>query len=116
MRASAGWNGERDVVDEFEEALGLGLSAEEKDDLEALIRASRTESTAPAGDMRPEDLKKRIATLSDQVGQLAGIILEMDERMNLLYRIVQLSHRKSELMHGRLDALLARKKRRRTRP
>ena len=53
---------------------------------------------------------------ADAVAQMAGIILEMDERMNLLYRIVQLSHRKSELMHGRLDALLARKKRRRTRP
>lgn len=115
MKVSAGWNGERDAVDGLEQTIGLGLSAEEKNDLEALIRASRTAPTVSPGETRPEDLRKRISTLSEQVGQLAGIILEMDERMNLLYRIVQLSHRKSELMHGRLDALLARKKHRRTR-
>jgi hypothetical protein len=103
-------------VDGLEKAIGMGLSAEEKNDLEALIRASRAESAVSSAEMQPEDLGKRIATLNDQVAQLAGIILEMDERMNLLYRIVQLSHRKSELMHGRLDALLARDKHRRIRP
>ncbi len=101
-------------MDGLEQTIGLGLSAEEKNDLEALILASRTEPTISPGEARPEDWRKRISALNDQVGQLAGIILEMDERMNLLYRIVQLSHRKSELMHGRLDALLARKKHRRT--
>lgn len=102
-------------MDGLEKAMGLGLSAEEKSDLEALIRASRGEDAVSLQGRPPADMGKRIATLSDQVAQLAGIILEMDERMNLLYRIVQLSHRKSELIHGRIDSLLSRKKRRRNR-
>lgn len=104
-------------MDGLERVMSMGLSAEEKDDLEALIRSSRGEEAMLSGhDALPEHIGRRISTLNEQVAQLAGIILEMDERMNLLYRIVQLSHRKSELMHGRLDALLSQRNRRRTRP
>lgn len=97
-------------MDGLEKTISLGLSPEEKNDLEALILASRMDHADSPAPSASEKVGQRISALSDQVAQLAGIILEMDERMNLLYRIVQLSHRKSELLQGRLDGLLSRTK------
>jgi len=80
--------------------LSLGLSSEEKEDLEKLIVASRTDST---GQLNEEEMLREVDVLKRRVGQLATTVLEFDRRLNRLFEIVRLSHKKSELLNSRIE-------------
>ncbi len=88
-------------MDEFSNRVSFGLSEEEKNDLEELIRASQQSSEAELGRSSPEELCSRIHELGDQTRVLANVVLELDERINLLYRIIRLCYQKTELLGER---------------
>ena len=87
--------------DGFDEGIGFGLSEEEKNDLEELMRAARRPPGEGLRRRSPDELQDRVDQLEDQARMLAGIVLELDERINLLYRIIRLCYQKNELMGGR---------------
>lgn len=89
------------MMDEFSEKVSFGLSDEEKNDLEEMIRASQRPSEEELQRASHEELRTRVNQLGDQTKMLAGVVLELDERINLLYRIVRLCYQKTELIGGR---------------
>jgi len=89
------------MMDEFNDRVSFGLSEEEKNDLEELIRASQKSSEAELRRSSHEELQSRIHQLGDQNRVLANVVLELDERVNLLYRIVRLCYQKTELLGER---------------
>ena len=88
------------MSEELNGDLSLGLSSEEKADLEELIVASRTGSTKQ---MNNEQALREMDVLKRRVGQLAITVLELDRRLNQLFEIVRLSHKKSELLCSRIE-------------
>lgn len=80
---------------------GLGLSRHEKDDLERLIHTSL--GTPPGeGEL---DSRVQIEVLGKTAAQMAGMLLDLDRRLNLLYEVLCMSQQKSALMNERLAAL-----------
>jgi hypothetical protein len=80
--------------------LSLGLSPEEKADLEELIVASRSDS---AKQLTDKQVLLEMDVLKGRVGHLAGRLLELDKRLDRLFEIVRLSHEKSELLCRRIE-------------
>ena len=80
--------------------LSLGLSPEEKADLEELIVASRSDS---AKQLTHKQVLIEMDVLKGRVGHLAGRLLELDQRLDRLFEIVRLSHEKSELLCSRIE-------------
>ena len=80
--------------------LSLGLSPEEKADLEELIVASRSDS---AKQLTDKQVLLEMDVLKGRVGHLAGRLLELDKRLDRLFEIVRLSHEKSELLCSRIE-------------
>lgn len=93
-------------MDDFELAGPFGLSSEEKNDLEELIKASvgrkAGNSSSPSS---LKEMQKKLDRLNEQIVNYARIMLLMDRRMNALYEIARLTHLKSELMSGRLEGV-----------
>ena len=94
------------MVDDTQTELNIGLSEEEKDDLENLIRSIREEPSFKSTETVPEDVQQRIALLTDQVARLSEMILRFDARMKAFYEIIRLSYQKSNTMNERIDTIV----------
>lgn len=94
------------MVDDTQTELNIGLSEEEKDDLENLIRSIREEPSFPSAEAVPEDIQQRIAVLTDHVVRLSEMILRFDARMKAFYEIIRLSYQKSNKMNERIDTIV----------
>jgi hypothetical protein len=92
------------MSEEMNGDLSLGLSSEEKADLEELIVASRTGAVKQLTD---EQILREMDVLKRRVGRLAATVLESDRRLNQLFEIVRLSHKKSELLCSRIEEVFA---------
>jgi hypothetical protein len=62
-----------------------GLSEAEKGDLEGLIRQLHS------GGKGPEELVHRLAVLEEDVGRLARLVLRLDQEIDVLSHLLQLS-------------------------
>ncbi|MCG6909115.1 MAG: hypothetical protein LJE94_03195 [Deltaproteobacteria bacterium] len=89
-----------------QEGFDLGLSDEEKADLESMISdfsADRTHApNRPAGG----DPLEQVAALQDKIYQLSDIVIKINKRIDAFYDIIRLIHQKSEIMNRRIDALI----------
>ena len=91
---------------EKKEGFDLGLSDEEKADLENMISDFSAElSTRPAS-APDSDLQDKVDELHRKFSQMGEIILKINKRMDAFYEIIQLIHRKSEIMNKRMDVLI----------
>lgn len=75
--------------------LSLGLSREERAELEQLMKAG---GPGGASQLENEEVLREMAKLKARVVQLAARLVELDVRLNTLFEIIHLSHRKSELL------------------
>lgn len=91
------------MTDYTEKNLGFGLSKEEKAELTALIRQGQ-ESAGFEMEMSTRD--EEAERLREQNSRFAEIVLELDERLNLLFEILRLTHRKTEIMNHQIDELM----------
>jgi len=94
------------MADESFAKINFGLSNEEKEDLDELIKAlKQTAATVASPDMALDDLAENVRRMSAQIVQFSEILLIFDRKMNSLYQIMHLLFQKSEVTNERLDAL-----------
>jgi len=83
----------------------MGLSEEEKLDLEKLISDfQQAGSKSDATSSLPID--DQIEALNNRMAQLSQLILTIDRRMKPLYEIVCLSLEKNEILNQRINAII----------
>jgi hypothetical protein len=91
--------------DELHPELNTGLSEEERDDLEHLIKSLREDKLAAVNDVSPDDLRRYVETMVEKIVRLSDLMLKFDDRIKTLYQIVRLSHKKSEAINDRITTI-----------
>ena len=94
------------MTEKQQEGFDLGLSDEEKADLESMISdfsADRSTQSASAPDI---DLQDKVDELHKKFSQMGEVVLKINKRMDAFYEIIQLIHQKSEIMNKRIDMLI----------
>ena len=94
------------MVDKTRTAIDVGLSDEEKADLEKLITGLKQDPSEAQLGASPEELQKQVQSMTENLTQLVEMLLKFDTKIRVLYDIVRLSHQKSDMMNRRIDALI----------
>ena len=84
----------------------IGLSDEEKNDLEEMIgefQKERSESR-PTGDL--ETIQQQIDTINQRLANLSNMFLNLDRRIKPLYETIRLTYQKSEILNQRINTLI----------
>ena len=84
----------------------MGLSAAEKDDLEKMIGEFRRQSDPVSQTDGCEPLQDQLDQINRKLADLTEMFLNIDRKMEPLAEVIRLSHRKSELLNRRLDAVI----------
>ena len=86
--------------------LNIGLSEEEKRDLEQMIcqfQEKRSESR-PETDL--ESIQQQIDTINQRLADLSNLFLKLDRRIKPLYETLRLTYQKSEVLNQRINTLI----------
>ena len=94
-----------------QEGFDLGLSDEEKTDLENMISDFSADRSAMPTTVSDENIRESVDTLNEKFSQMSEIVLKINKRIDAFYEIIQLLHQKSEVMNKRIDSVVAPKKR-----
>lgn len=86
--------------------LEIGLSEDEKNDLEKMIGEFRHEKSRPVKGNSEDEITRRIDTIEKRLAHLTQMFLNIDKRMKPLYDVVHLSHQKSEILNNRIDDII----------
>ena len=89
------------------DALPIGLSEAEKDDLEKMIGEFRRQSSTDSQSEAKAPLQAQLDSITRRLADLTEMLLTIDRRMAPLAEVIRLSHHKSELLSQRLDAVIA---------
>ena len=92
--------------DKVFEDITIGLSDEEKNDLEEMIKAFRTKQSAKTETSVSGDVNKQILSMSKSLAQFGDVILKYDTKIKLLHQILSLSEKKNTIMNQRIDAVI----------
>jgi len=84
----------------------IGLSDEEKNDLEKMIKTFREDQSAGSSISSIEDVQKQIGSISENLAQLGGMLLKFDEKMKSFYEIIHLYFKKDEILNQRIDDIV----------
>ena len=86
--------------------INIGLSAEEKRDLERMIGEFQKERTViePTTDIAA--IQKKIEAMNQRMAYLTSMFLTIDRRLKPLYETIRLTFEKSELLNQRINALI----------
>jgi hypothetical protein len=82
-----------------------GLSEDEKDDLERLIKGLKDEQSPGVSVAVLEGLQKQAQALQNRVVQLTKIVKKYDNRMKTYAEVLRLYNEKTELMNRRMDKI-----------
>lgn len=93
------------MEDELHPELNTGLSEEERDDLEILIKSLREDKHATAPDVSLDEFRRYVETMVENIVRLSDMMLKFDDRIKALYEIVRLSHKKSEAINDRITTI-----------
>jgi hypothetical protein len=85
--------------------LSIGLSAEERTELEQLITVLRTDKPAGLSVPAAHTAELQLKTLQEQVSRCSEIILNFDSRLKSLFDIVCLFYEKSTRMNERINTI-----------
>ena len=86
--------------------LNIGLSEEEKKDLEKMIGEFQQKRAPLEGEPDLVDLQNQIDALSKRLAYLTSMFLSIDRRMQPLYATVRLTYQKSEILNQRIHAII----------
>ena len=84
----------------------MGLSEQEKRDLEHLIsefQIERSQHMPPDG---IAEVQKQIDTINKRLAYLTNMFLTLDRRIKPLYEITRLNYQKSEILNQRISILI----------
>ena len=84
----------------------IGLSDQEKDDLERLISEFQNERAHPAPADNITEIQKQIDTINDRMAYLTTMFLTLDRRIKPLYETIRLNYQKSEILNRRINILI----------
>ncbi len=85
----------------------VGLSEAEKHDLEKMIGDFRRHRPEDALAATREPIQAQLDSITRRVADLTEMFLTMDRQIAPLVEVIRLSHKKSELLNQRLDAVIA---------
>lgn len=94
------------MSEEKKQGFDLGLSDEEKADLESMISDFSADLRTQPVSEPDSDLQDKVDELHKKFSQMGEIVLKINRRMDAFYEIVQLIHQKSEIMNRRIDMLI----------
>ena len=87
--------------------ISVGLSEEEKRDLEKMIGDFQKESTRTAHpDQDVASIQKQIDAINKRLAYLTSMFLTLDKRMAPMYEIMRLTVKKSEILNQRINAII----------
>jgi hypothetical protein len=92
--------------EELQPELNIGLSEEERDDLETLIKSLRDGEGVLSSDASPHEVRHYIETMTENIARLSEMVLQFDGRIKTFYEILKLSHQKSENMDERINTII----------
>ena len=82
--------------------IDFSLSDEEKNDLDQMIKDfNRKRSTL----LESPDHEDQLKFMKDRFEQLGDVILKINDRVDSLYEIMRLMHKKSEILNTRIDEI-----------
>jgi len=94
------------VTDENQTEIIVGLSDGEKKDLEELITSFKEKEPSAPPDPSAEDVYNQINSMSEKLAHFGEVLLKFDAKMKSFYKILRLSHKKSEIMNHRIDTII----------
>jgi hypothetical protein len=86
--------------------INIGLSEDEKRDLETMIGKFQMERTVADPTMDMATVQKQIETINKRMEYLSNMFLTIDRRLKPLYEIIRMTFEKSELLNQRINALI----------
>ena len=94
------------MTDRLNFDMDIGLSEDEKNDLEQMIRDFQKERSSgePAHDIA--SLNKQIETINDRIAYLTNMFLTIDRQIKPLFESIRLTYQKSELLNQRINTLI----------
>jgi len=94
------------MAEEILDELNVGLSDEEKADLENMIQAFKEERSAAISDPSSKEMQEKLVAMSDRMIQMGETILKFDRRMSAFHEIIRLFFKKSEIMNERIGFVI----------
>ncbi len=94
------------MTENIQEEIIVGLSDDEKNDLEKMIKAFREKQSAQPDSTAAEDVQKQILSMSENLARYGDILLKFDTKIKLLHGILRLSDKKNRIMNQRIDAII----------
>ena len=94
------------MTEEAQTEIIIGLSDEEKEDLEELIKTIKEDQSVELRSSTNEDVQKQIRSISANLAHLGDMLLKIDDKMKSFYEIIRLSCKKDEMLNKRIDAII----------
>jgi hypothetical protein len=94
------------MTENIQEEIIVGLSEDEKNDLEKMIKAFREKQSSLPDSTSTEDVQQQILSLSENLAHYGDILLKFDTKIKLLHGILSLSDKKNRIMSQRIDAII----------
>ena len=92
--------------DKVFEDITIGLSDEEKNDLEKMIKAFRAKQSATTETSVSGDADKQMLSMGQSLARFGDVLLKYDTKIKLLHSILSLSEKKNTIMNQRIDAVI----------
>jgi len=86
--------------------LNVGLSEEEKRDLEQMIGEFQKERAIEEPGTDYAALKQQLDTMNKRIAYLTNMFLTLDRRIKPLYETIRLTYQKSEILNQRINTLI----------
>ena len=94
------------MTEEAQTEIIIGLSDEEKEDLEELIKTIKEDQSVELRSSTNEDVQKQIRSMGANLAHLGDMLLKIDDKMKSFYEIIRLSCKKDEMLNKRIDAII----------
>lgn len=94
------------MANETQTELDVGLSEEEKGDLEELMKAFKGEQSVSTSGATLKDVQEQVRSMGEHLAQLSEMLLKFDTRMKSFYKILHLFHQKSKNMNERINTII----------
>ena len=94
------------MIEEAQTEIIIGLSEEEKEDLEELIKTIKEDQSVELRSSTNEDVQKQIQSIGANLAHLCDMLLKIDDKMKSFYEIIRLSCKKDEMLNKRINAII----------
>jgi hypothetical protein len=94
------------MTEEAPKEIIIGLSEEEKEDLEELMQTIKENQFLELRCSTREDVQKQFESVDANLAHLADMLMKTDDRIKSFYEILRLVCKKNEMLNKRIDAVI----------